>query len=164
MLDIIIDTREQAPWAWPEHQASVRVHGLSAGDYALAQDCYELDGRRDTYGVRFAIERKSLDDFLCTISTGWERFGRELERMSQFPSRVVIVEGCFDQCCFGAGTNGELMQPQHSHARLLPQFVASRVAELTLMGVSVLFAGDAGLAAGLAYRIFTRRDYLCKSV
>jgi hypothetical protein len=36
-------------------------------------------------------------------------------------------------------------------------FVARRISELTMMGVSVLFAGDAALASGLAYRIFKRR-------
>jgi len=159
-LDIIIDTREQAPWAWDPNQAEVRVRGLAAGDYALAQDCYELDDKRAVLGVRFAIERKSLDDLLGTISAGWDRFGRELERMAQFPARVVIVEGTFDACCFTTSEGG-LRGPGHNHPRLSPQFVASRIAELTLAGVSVLFAGDEGLAAGLAYRIFSRRAELC---
>jgi ERCC4-type nuclease len=90
-LSIVIDTREQAPWGWEPHLATTRVQGLAAGAYALEIDCEQVK-RRETLAVRFAVERKSLDDFLGTISTGWERFQRELDRMELFPARVVIVE------------------------------------------------------------------------
>jgi ERCC4-type nuclease len=85
MLKIIIDTREQSPWSFPP-ECAVTVRGtLSAGDYAIYGD------------DSFAIERKSLDDFLGTISSGWERFQRELKRMesASFPARIIIVEGDF---------------------------------------------------------------------
>ena len=126
-----------------------------AGDYALADDCEAVRGR-EALAVRFAIERKSLDDFLGTISVGWDRFQRELVRMEAFPARVVIVEGNFAECCF-SGDEGCVIPPPHNHPSLRPAFVARRIAELTMMGVSVLFAGDAQLAAGLAYRVFRRR-------
>jgi len=154
-LRIVIDTREQSPWAWEECDASVEIHGLVAGDYALWQDCEPVRGR-DSYAVRFSIERKSLEDFLGTISTGWDRFQRELDRMSGFPARVVIVEGSFSECCF-SGDDGCVSPPPHNHPCLTPVFVARRISELTMMGVSVLLAGNAGLASGLAYRIFRRR-------
>jgi hypothetical protein len=160
-LDIIIDTREQAPWAWEPNQATTRVHGLAAGDYALSDDCYPLDDKRKTLGVKFAIERKSLDDFIGTISTGWERFGRELERMAQFPAKVMIVEGNFEECCFVTDSGGKERGPMHNHPRITPPFVAKRISELTLRRVSVLFAGDAGLAAGLAWSIFHERAKQC---
>jgi hypothetical protein len=35
-LRIIIDTREQAPWAWDPSDATTEIRGLAAGDYALA--------------------------------------------------------------------------------------------------------------------------------
>ena len=79
-LRIIIDTREQRPWRFPPEAAFVRRGTLSAGDYALEED------------TAFAIERKSLDDFIGTVSTGWERFQRELERMGGYAARCVIVE------------------------------------------------------------------------
>ena len=135
--------------------ATTEIATLSAGDYALAQDTERVPGRK-TLAVRFAIERKELNDFLSTISTGWERFQRELVRMEAFPARVVIVESDIQSVCF-AEELGVVIAPQHNHPGLSPLFVSRRVAELTLQNVSVLFAGNATLAAGLAYRIFKRR-------
>lgn len=158
-LRIIIDTREQSPWAWDANDATTEIRALSAGDYALAEDCERVKGRA-TLAVRFSIERKSLEDFLGTISAGWDRFQRELTRMEAFPARVVIVEGNFEQCCFSQGVDG-IIPPPHNHPALRPAFVARRISELTMMGVSVLLAGDAQMAAGLAFRIFRRRQDLC---
>ena len=159
-LDIVIDEQEKTPWAWEPYLVATHVHSLVTADYALACDCERVKGRKKL-AVRFAIERKSLDDFLGTISSGWERFERELDRMELFPSRIVIVEGNFEQCCFVEDRNG-LEAPEHNHPCLTPQFVASRIATLALANVSVLFAGNAYLAAGIAYRIFAKRDEQCR--
>ena len=156
-LHIIIDSREQAPWAWEPSDAVTEIAGLSAGDYALAEDTEQPKRRGAMLAVRFSIERKTLDDFLGTISVGWDRFQRELVRMEAFPARVVIVEGDFSECCFATGAAGECLAPPHNHPALRPTFVARRIAELTMMGVSVLMCGDSQLAAGMAYRIFRRR-------
>jgi hypothetical protein len=161
-LHIVIDTREQAPWAWNPGDVTTEVRALAAGDYALAEDCERVKGRQ-TLAVRFAVERKSLDDLLGTISVGWERFNRELTRMESFPARVIIVEGNFSECCFRPGA-GSVQPPQHNHPALTPSFVARRISELTMMGVTTLLAGDAELAAGLAYRIFRRRQDLCHNL
>ena len=160
-LQICIDKREQAPWSWEPCDAVCTFVSLVAGDYALLSDTESVRGR-DTLAVRFAVERKSFDDFLGTISTGWERFLREIDRMQSFPARVVIVEGDLKTACFSERA-GEIIPPQHSHPMLLPTFVSRRVAELTMMGVSVLFCGEAGMAAGMAYRIFLRRMELEES-
>ncbi len=144
-IHIIIDTREQRPWAFDPAQARVSMGTLRTADYALAGD----DG--------FAIERKSLDDFLGTISGGWDRFCREIERMRDWPAKVIIVEADFERCCFRVDASGNLLAPEHSHPMLTPQFVAMRIADLTMRGVSVLFAGNASYAAGLAYRILLER-------
>ncbi|MDD5699109.1 MAG: ERCC4 domain-containing protein, partial [Victivallaceae bacterium] len=120
-LRIIIDTREQTPWAFPELEVFPIRGCLRAGDYALQGD------------DKFAIERKNLDDFLGTISSGWERFQRELDRMRDmdFPARVIIVEGDFIRCCF-TEESGKIEAPKNNHPRLTPQFIVSRIAELTL--------------------------------
>jgi len=154
-LHIVIDTREQMPWAWDQNDATTEICGLVAGDYALKEDCEKVKGKQ-SLSVRFALERKSLDDFLGSISSGWDRLNRELTRMESFPARVIIVEGNFSECCFSQ-EQGCVSPPLHNHPELTPSFVARRIAELTMMGVSVLLAGNAQLAAGLAYRIFRRR-------
>lgn len=154
-LKIIIDKREQTPWGWEPHQAITRINSLVAGDYALESDCEPRKGK-EALAVRFAIERKSLEDFLGSISTAWPRFVRELERMELFPARIIIVEGNFEQCCFYMDGK-TLREPQHAHHMLTPQFVSRRIAELALMNVTTLFAGNSHYAAALAYRIFVRR-------
>ena len=143
---IIIDTREQRPWAFPPY-AVTRVATLKQGDYALEGD------------ERFAIERKSLDDFIGTVFSGWDRFRRELERMARadFAAKVIIVEADFHQLCFSVAEDGRLIAPEHRHYNVTPQAVMSRIAELAFMGVTCLFCRDAGHAAMMAYFLLMKR-------
>lgn len=155
-LRILVDSREQTPWAWNPSDATVEIAGLVAGDYALESDTEKPKRAGQRRPVRFAIERKSFEDFLGTISTGWDRFQRELTIMESFPARIVIVEGNFEDACFKEIADG-IMPPQHNHPNLRPSFVARRIAELAMMGVTVLLAGNAQYAAGLALHVFRRR-------
>jgi len=134
-IQIVIDTREQRPWHFPDGEVDVRRGTIGAGDY-----CLEGDGE-------FAIERKSLPDFVGTVCVEWERFQRELMRMSGVPARVVIVEGSV----------GQIMNGDYTHPGIKPGFVMKRVAELTLMGVCVLFCENNVMAAAMAWRIFWNR-------
>ena len=147
VIDITIDNREQSPWAFPDHLVTARWGTLKTGDYALTGD------------AGFAIERKSLGDFLGSISTGWDRFKRELDRMGQanFPAKVVIIEGDYAACCF-IESNGEIIPPRHDHQRLTPRFVNMRIADLSLMGVACVFAGNAAYASALACAILKKRQ------
>jgi ERCC4-type nuclease len=117
------------------------------GDYAIDGD------------DRFAIERKSLDDFVGTVFSGWERFVREIGRMegAGFVARVVIIEADYDMLMMTQGAGGEIIAPCHHHPMITPQAVAGRIADLTMMGVSCLFCRDAGHAALQAYHLFCRR-------
>jgi len=133
-LKLVVDTREQQPWIFPDEFAQVRRGTLKSGDYALDGDDV------------FAIERKSLDDFLGTISSGWERFARELARMSG-QRRIVIVEGTAQQIVSG----------DHNHSRLSARFIFRRIAELTMAGVCVLLMGSPVIAAVMAYSILKDR-------
>lgn len=132
-LRVVIDTREQTPWEFPEHLVVTRRGTLDAGDYAL-------DG--DT----FAIERKSLADYVATVGAQWERFQRELERMPRDAARVVIVEA----------TVAEVVNHEYPQ-EMRPSYIIHRTARLTLQGVTVLFCGDHVTAAGVAYRILKAR-------
>jgi len=144
-LQIAIDTDEKRPWSFPPECAKTHKRKLRTADYALLHD----DG--------FAIERKSLDDFVGTISTGYARFCRELDRMTAagFPARVVIVEGSWAQ----------VIDHEYEHPQVMPRFVLSRVAEFALDGVHVMFADNAHYAAFLAWRILKARwNQLSESV
>ncbi len=143
---IVIDTREQRPWSFPPH-IDTEIGTLRTGDYALKGDDH------------FAVERKSADDFVGTISLGWCRFVKELNRMdaAQFTAKTVIVESDFETFCFRTGS-GIILPPDHEHVRCTPQFVMKRIAELTMRNVSVIFAGNAELASAIALRIFIERQ------
>ena len=89
MLDITIDTREQTPFHFGEGIARTRIGTLRTGDYACTGD------------RGFAVERKSLDDFLGTISSGWDRFQREIFRAKTAGFALpIVVEGNLDDVCF----------------------------------------------------------------
>jgi ERCC4-type nuclease len=139
VLRIIIDTREQNPLAFPEHLATTRRGTLQTGDYALECD----------FG--FAIERKSLDDYVATVTgaESWPRFQRELYRMTEagFPTRVVVVEG----------SQADILAHAYASPKVQPPFVFKRTAELLLAGVVVHFADDADLAAGYVYMLLRER-------
>jgi len=146
-MTIIIDTREQTPWAFPAWVAT-RRECLPAGDYSIE-------------GSGWAIERKELNDYLGTISSGWERFLRELERMKDYPIRMVVVEGTLADCCFTM-VNGRISAPNHNHPKLEPAFILSRTAQLLVRGVQVVFAGNADLAAAIAYHTFKKWEHYGK--
>lgn len=82
---VVIDTREQQPYAFdPAHVTTVR-RALPAGDYSL-----------EGYESAMAIERKSLEDFVASAITHRERFGRELRVLSEFDLGCIVVEGSLE--------------------------------------------------------------------
>jgi len=143
---IVIDTREQLLWSFSQYNVDVKIDTIKTADYKIEGDDY------------FGIERKSMDDFIGTISSGWERFKRELQRMNDedWVAKVIIVEGNYEGCCYNTRQE-EVIPPQHNHYRITPQFIQKQIAVLTLMNVSVIFAGSPSLAAGLAFVIFKER-------
>ena len=80
-LPIIRDTREQDGFLFAGFNATVTDGTLTSGDYSVRG-----------FENRIAIERKSLDDLIGSISTGRERFERELCRLAGLDVAMVVVE------------------------------------------------------------------------
>jgi hypothetical protein len=76
-LNIFIDTREQKPLLFNNSEELK----LDFGDYTVGGKDYNY-----TY-----IDRKSESDFKGTLSGGFERFRRELQRVKDFDSYLFIV-------------------------------------------------------------------------
>jgi hypothetical protein len=76
--NITIDTREQKPLKL--NNCDVFTEKLEFGDYS----CDAL----------LAIERKSLSDLVSTLSSGFERFNREIERAKIAGGYIVVVTEC----------------------------------------------------------------------
>ncbi len=76
---IITDTREQAPLEF--RRLPSRPGTLATGDYSVAG--LEND---------FAIERKSIADLVGSLTSGRERFMREVDRLRSCPfCRLLII-------------------------------------------------------------------------
>ncbi len=84
-LAIVVDTREQAPYAFERFPVEIIRAGLSTGDYSLAG-----------HQSRAAIERKSLDHLVGCLTVGRARFERELDRGRALDLFTVVVEASME--------------------------------------------------------------------
>jgi len=76
-LNIFIDSREQQPLSFKNSE----ILKLDFGDYTVGGDDYSY-----TY-----VDRKSEQDFKGTLSGGFTRFTRELERVKKFDSYLFVL-------------------------------------------------------------------------
>lgn len=87
---VCVDSREQAPFRFlsidPFTIVPLHHCGLITGDYSIRG----LESQ-------VTIERKSIPDFLSSITAGRERFQREFERMAEMKFAAVVVEGELSQ-------------------------------------------------------------------
>lgn len=82
---VYVDTREQKPLSF---NLPIEVKTLKFGDYSFS----DRAGTCNCY-----IERKSLQDFIGTLSGGFDRFCREIERARDSDANlIVIVESDFN--------------------------------------------------------------------
>ena len=78
---IIVDTREQLPYSFTTPGVTTIRGTLQTGDYSL-----------QGYESRIAVERKTLDDFVGSVTRSRARFLREMTRLAAFDARCVVVE------------------------------------------------------------------------
>lgn len=76
-IRILVDTREQLPLKF-KNTTSMK---LDFGDYAVSGEHYDY-----TY-----VDRKSESDFKSTMTSGFDRFKREMDRAKSFDSYLFIV-------------------------------------------------------------------------
>ena len=76
-VNILVDTREQQPLRFNKSSPMK----LDFGDYAVGAPHYDY-----TY-----VDRKSESDFKSTMTTGFKRFTRELERAEAFDAYLFVV-------------------------------------------------------------------------
>ncbi len=146
MFEITIDQQEKQPWHFDPTLVRTHVAHIKTGDYCVTGD------------RGFAIERKSLNDFLGTISTGWDRFQREIYRAREAGFHLpVIVEARFSDILFSVQADGTITPPPHDHPLLTPGFVLKRIGEMEVLGASARFADGPTEAAMLAAALLYQR-------
>ena len=80
-VTVVIDTREQEPFAFnPDLVRPIR-RALPAGDYSVAG-----------FEKKIAVERKTLDDFVGTVIRVRGRFYREIRKLQRYTRACVVVE------------------------------------------------------------------------
>jgi ERCC4-type nuclease len=128
----IVDTREKAPWTFPELQIGSRS-ALRAGDYSIEGLSGEI-----------SIERKSVDDLVGTMFNDGERFERELGELSAMRWSAVVVE------CDAA----DVWAKRYRFSAVPPTAVWSEIARLSAKyPVPFLFLGPRAIAAKCAERL-----------
>lgn len=136
-LDIIQDTREQRPLSL---DCKIIRSALLFGDYTC----------KNSYNKIF-IERKSMCDLAGTLSGGYERFQREIERSLEISANlIVLVE---------EDINGFLsigFSPHTKHIRATPEFLGHRIKEILnkYPSVQFLFVDGRREAARVLQKIF----------
>jgi len=107
-LNFITDTREQSVIDLP----NITIKKLNYGDYTIE-------------GSDIFIEKKSLYDFAGTISAGYERFDREIQRVITDNSYLIIlIEASF------ADILSINTLPQYRKIKAKPEFLLHRCREL----------------------------------
>jgi len=130
-MRIVVDPREQTPWTFPAEYAlgKYKIRTTTVRDTLQSGD-YSMVG----FEQQVALERKSLDDFIGSISTGRTRFERELHRLRGFDFAAVLVEGTLTDVRLGA-----------YRSQVKPQAAIGSIAGLwNRFRVPFTFVGDQG--------------------
>jgi ERCC4-type nuclease len=113
-MKIIRDTREQEGFCFTGSDCSVVEGSLPTGEYSLLLLEHQI-----------AVERKELNDLVGCLTSGRERFTRELERGRGIPVFAVVVEA--DWIDLATGCYRSKMEPAAATASVLSLSMRYRV-------------------------------------
>lgn len=122
---VLIDSAEQHPFSfggfkWDSHKKYrpmfIPTRRICLGRHPDSRGDYSIEGLLDWVG----IERKSLDDIICTV-LGWDslyerkadlpgrrdRFKRELENLAKLPVAAVVIEAHKCDCLQSMPAHGK---------------------------------------------------------
>tara|TARA_B100000902_G_scaffold12631_1_gene15399 strand:- start:1730 stop:2209 length:480 start_codon:yes stop_codon:yes gene_type:complete len=139
---IIVDTREQQPWAFEKMEQTVAK--LDTGDYSLK-------GLEDL----FCIERKgNVSEFANNITE--KRFKDVVERLSQFKYPFLLFEfDLEDVLQYPVGST--VPKRMWSKLRISPKFILKHINELQILhNVKIVFCGNAANAEKEALAIMRK--------
>jgi len=139
---IYIDTREKMPLKFKGIDTEIKT--LKFGDYALNSkeatcNCY--------------IERKAIGDFIGTLSGGYDRFTREIERAAEAEAQlIVLVEESLSNCM---GFN--YLPHVYKKTKVTPDYIFHNVRKLiqTYPHIQFLFVKGRVEASETIKKIFT---------
>ena len=124
-VTIVVDTREQEPYAFDPARVNTVRRALPVGDYSL-----------DGYEGSVAAERKSLDDYVASVVNARERFGRELRTLAEYDLGCVVVEGTLE----------DVLAHRYSSGAHPSSVIGATLSIIVDHGVPVFFCGDRQIA------------------
>lgn len=129
-MHILIDQQEKAPWRF---DCQTKVKHLETGDYSLPG-----------FESVLIVERKNLSDLVKTVITDWQRFARQLRRMSAADVAYIVCEASVTA----------LMEHKYS-GDILPESVRGKLNAIQLdFGISTIFLDNREIAASWAHNLF----------
>jgi hypothetical protein len=137
---IIIDTRERLPLKF---KLKTKVDTLPFGDYKLDSDITTCD---------CYIERKSIPDLFGTLTSGYDRFKREIYRSKEAGANmVVVVEGSIDSVY-----QFPYLRQVFGKVKISPEFVFHGMRELIqeFPNIQFLFVNNRDEASRVIEKIF----------
>lgn len=141
---IFVDTREQTPLKF---NYPIEIKTLNYGDYTFSDaqatcNCF--------------IERKSLNDFLGTLSGGFDRFKNEIERAATHGAYlVVVVERSLTDC--RSFNHLSEIKRKLGKMKITPDYIFHNVRALLQIykNLQFLFVDDRNESARVIEKIFT---------
>jgi len=135
---IICDTREQLPYHFSDFDCNVIRAGLPIGDYSL-------QGFTD----QVAVERKTLNDLLGSLTRGRDRFEKELSRARHYQLFAVVIEGTFN----------DIRQGRY-RSKIHPNAVLQSIIAWTIRyNVQFIWAGDRDGGEYFTYSVLSKYLY-----
>ena len=141
-MKIFTDSREQQPYSFSSVKTEVK--GLKYADYVFSNA--EWSGK-------IAVERKSLNDFIGTISKGYERFGREIEKSIKDEAYLIIIV----EETLSNAISFKSLPYLSKKIQASPEFIFHRVRELLqkYQNIQFLFAPGHKAAGEIVERLFS---------
>ncbi len=139
---ILVDTREQTPLKF---KRPITLTTLNFGDYAFSDQNATCNCH---------IERKSLSDFLGTLTGGFERFEREIIRAKEAQAYLVVL---IEESLGNALKFNSLPHVFKKGTKITPDFVFRRVRDLIQKydHIQFLFVDNRAEAVSAMEKIFT---------
>jgi len=153
-LLILIDSREQHPWAFPKFDTHRCT--LETGDYSVVipQDSPLSKYSDESLDYTICIDRKGCTAELFQNVTQ-ARFKNEIDRMGKFRHKFLILEFSMDDILrFPYGSS--IPKRRWRYLRVKPEFVLGYLTNLMLSGISVIFAGDSSNAQRICLNILKK--------
>lgn len=132
---IYVDTREQMPYLFSEDVLTIR-NSLETGDYSIFHEDHQL----------VSVERKTLDDFIGSVIHARSRFLAEMERLSLFKHKCVVVEGSITQ----------VLNRNYSSATHPNSVIGAAIAIVIEYGIPVYFFENRQIAEMFVERFLSR--------